>query len=173
MEVVQEVIVNLQYCLVIEVQNVYKFQGVLIDDKYIEVIVCQMISKVWVEDVGDIILLLGELIELCQVEDINQVMVIIGGVFVEFIFVLLGIIKVLFNIDSFIFVVFFQEMIWVFIEVVIEGKSDWLCGFKENVIIGCLIFVGIGFSGFEEELQKEVGFYLDILLEDLVGYCCM
>ena len=69
MDAAQEAIANLQHRLVNEVQNVYKSQGVSIDDKHIEVIVRQMTSKVRVEDAGDTTLLPGELIELRQVED--------------------------------------------------------------------------------------------------------
>ena len=79
MEAAQEAIAKLQHRLVNEVQNVYKSQGVSIDDKHIEVIVRQMTSKVRVEDAGDTTLLPGELIELRQVEDTNQAMSITGG----------------------------------------------------------------------------------------------
>ncbi len=72
MDAAQEAIANLQHRLVTEVQNVYKSQGVSIDDKHIEVIVRQMTSKVRIEDAGDTTLLPGELIELRQVEDTNQ-----------------------------------------------------------------------------------------------------
>lgn len=84
MDAAQEAIANLQHRLVNEVQNVYKSQGVSIDDKHIEVIVRQMTSKVRVEDAGDTTLLPGELIELRQVEDTNQAMSITGGAPAEF-----------------------------------------------------------------------------------------
>ena len=102
MEAAQESIANLQHRLVTEVQNVYKSQGVSIDDKHIEVIVRQMTSKVRVEDAGDTTLLPGELIELRQVEDTNQAMAITGGAPAEFTPVLLGITKASLNTDSFI-----------------------------------------------------------------------
>ena len=95
--------------MVNEVQNVYKSQGVSIDDKHIEVIVRQMTSKVRVEDAGDTTLLPGELIELRQVEDINQAMSITGGAPAEFTPVLLGITKASLNTDSFISAASFQE----------------------------------------------------------------
>ena len=88
--------------MVNEVQNVYKSQGVAIDDKHIEVIVRQMTSKVRIEDAGDTTLLPGELIELRQVEDTNQAMAITGGAPAEFTPVLLGITKASLNTDSFI-----------------------------------------------------------------------
>ncbi|RCL52440.1 MAG: DNA-directed RNA polymerase subunit beta' [Synechococcus sp. MED-G70] len=170
MEGAQEAIANLQHRLVTEVQNVYKSQGVSIDDKHIEVIVRQMTSKVRVEDAGDTTLLPGELIELRQVEDTNQAMAITGGAPAEFTPVLLGITKASLNTDSFISAASFQETTRVLTEAAIEGKSDWLRGLKENVIIGRLIPAGTGFSGFEEELQKEAGPHPDILSEDPSGY---
>ena len=170
MEAAQEAIANLQHRLVTEVQNVYKSQGVSIDDKHIEVIVRQMTSKVRVEDAGDTTLLPGELIELRQVEDTNQAMSITGGAPAEFTPVLLGITKASLNTDSFISAASFQETTRVLTEAAIEGKSDWLRGLKENVIIGRLIPAGTGFSGFEEELRAEAGPHPDILAEDPVGY---
>ena len=170
MDAAQEAIANLQHRLVTEVQNVYKSQGVSIDDKHIEVIVRQMTSKVRIEDAGDTTLLPGELIELRQVEDTNQAMAITGGAPAEFTPVLLGITKASLNTDSFISAASFQETTRVLTEAAIEGKSDWLRGLKENVIIGRLIPAGTGFSGFEEELQKEAGPHPDILSEDPAGY---
>ena len=170
MEAAQEAFSNLQNRLVTEVQNVYKSQGVSIDDKHIEVIVRQMTSKVRVEDAGDTTLLPGELIEVRQVEDTNKAMSITGGAPAEFTPVLLGITKASLNTDSFISAASFQETTRVLTEAAIEGKSDWLRGLKENVIIGRLIPAGTGFSGFEEELRAEAGPHPDILAEDPAGY---
>jgi len=156
--------------MVNEVQNVYKSQGVAIDDKHIEVIVRQMTSKVRIEDAGDTTLLPGELIELRQVEDTNQAMSITGGAPAEFTPVLLGITKASLNTDSFISAASFQETTRVLTEAAIEGKSDWLRGLKENVIIGRLIPAGTGFSGFVEELASEAGPHPDILAEESGGY---
>jgi DNA-directed RNA polymerase subunit beta' len=170
MDAANQAISALQTKLVQEVQNVYKSQGVTIDDKHIEVIVRQMTSKVRVEDAGDTTLLPGELIELRQVDQVNQAMAITGGAPAEFTPVLLGITKASLNTDSFISAASFQETTRVLTEAAIEGKSDWLRGLKENVIIGRLIPAGTGFSGFEEELQKEAGPHPDILSEDPAGY---
>lgn len=170
MEAAQEAIAKLQHRLVTEVQNVYKSQGVSIHDKHIEVIVRQMTSKVRIEDAGDTTLLPGELIELRQVENTNQAMSITGGAPAEFTPVLLGITKASLNTDSFISAASFQETTRVLTEAAIEGKSDWLRGLKENVIIGRLIPAGTGFSGFEEELRAEAGPHPDILSEDPAGY---
>jgi len=170
MEAAQEAISRLQFRMVIEVQNVYKSQGVSISDKHIEVIVRQMTSKVRIEDAGDTTLLPGELIELRQVEQVNSAMAITGGAPAEFTPVLLGITKASLNTDSFISAASFQETTRVLTEAAIEGKSDWLRGLKENVIIGRLIPAGTGFSGFEEELRAEAGPHPDILEEEALGY---
>ncbi len=170
MEAAQEAIAKLQHRLVNEVQNVYKSQGVSIDDKHIEVIVRQMTSKVRIEDAGDTTLLPGELIEIRQVEDTNQAISVTGGAPAEFTPVLLGITKASLNTDSFISAASFQETTRVLTEAAIEGKSDWLRGLKENVIIGRLIPAGTGFSGFVEELRAEAGPHPDILAEDPAGY---
>ena len=170
MEAAQEAISRLQFRMVTEVQNVYKSQGVSISDKHIEVIVRQMTSKVRIEDAGDTTLLPGELIELRQVEQVNSAMAITGGAPAEFTPVLLGITKASLNTDSFISAASFQETTRVLTEAAIEGKSDWLRGLKENVIIGRLIPAGTGFSGFEEELRAEAGPHPDILEEESMGY---
>ena len=129
-----------------------------------------MTSKVRIEDAGDTTLLPGELIELRQVEDTNQAMAITGGAPAEFTPVLLGITKASLNTDSFISAASFQETTRVLTEAAIEGKSDWLRGLKENVIIGRLIPAGTGFSGFVEELASEAGPHPDILAEESGGY---
>jgi DNA-directed RNA polymerase subunit beta' len=170
MEAAQVAISKLQFRMVMEVQNVYKSQGVSIDDKHIEVIVRQMTSKVRIEDAGDTTLLPGELIELRQVEQVNSAMAITGGAPAEFTPVLLGITKASLNTDSFISAASFQETTRVLTEAAIEGKSDWLRGLKENVIIGRLIPAGTGFSGFDEELRAEAGPHPDILEEEAQGY---
>ncbi len=170
LEAAHGAISKLQFRMVTEVQNVYKSQGVAIDDKHIEVIVRQMTSKVRVEDAGDTTLLPGELIELRQVEQVNSAMAITGGAPAEFTPVLLGITKASLNTDSFISAASFQETTRVLTEAAIEGKSDWLRGLKENVIIGRLIPAGTGFSGFEEELRAEAGPHPDILEEEAMGY---
>jgi DNA-directed RNA polymerase subunit beta' len=170
MDAANQAISRLQTALVQEVQNVYKSQGVTIDDKHIEVIVRQMTCKVRVEDAGDTTLLPGELIELRQVDQVNQAMAITGGAPAEFTPVLLGITKASLNTDSFISAASFQETTRVLTEAAIEGKSDWLRGLKENVIIGRLIPAGTGFSGFEEELRAEAGPHPDILDEENAGY---
>jgi DNA-directed RNA polymerase subunit beta' len=92
----------------------------------------------------------GELIELRQVEQVNEAMAITGGAPARYTPVLLGITKASLNTDSFISAASFQETTRVLTEAAIEGKSDWLRGLKENVIIGRLIPAGTGFSSHEE-----------------------
>ena len=141
---------KVQTFLVNEVQSVYQSQGIDIADKHIEVVVRQMTSKVRIDDGGDTTMLPGELIDLYQVEQVNEAMSITGGAPAEHTPVLLGITKASLNTDSFISAASFQETTRVLTEAAIEGKSDWLRGLKENVIIGRLIPAGTGFNLYEE-----------------------
>lgn len=145
---------EVQTFLVNEVQSVYQSQGIDISDKHIEVIVRQMTSKVRIDDGGDTTMLPGELVELYQVEQGNEAMSITGGAPAEYTPVLLGITKASLNTDSFISAASFQETTRVLTEAAIEGKSDWLRGLKENVIIGRLIPAGTGFNAYEEPIQS-------------------
>ncbi len=138
-----------QKFLVDQVQSVYQSQGIDISDKHIEVIVRQMTSKVRIDDGGDTTMLPGELVELRQVEQVNDAMAITGGEAARYTPVLLGITKASLNTDSFISAASFQETTRVLTEAAIEGKSDWLRGLKENVIIGRLIPAGTGFNNHE------------------------
>ncbi|MBE9121117.1 DNA-directed RNA polymerase subunit beta'' [Tychonema sp. LEGE 07199] len=149
---------QVQTLLVNEVQSVYQSQGVDISDKHIEVIVRQMTNKVRVEDGGDTTMLPGELVELRQVEQVNEAMSITGGAPADYTPVLLGITKASLNTDSFISAASFQETTRVLTEAAIEGKSDWLRGLKENVIIGRLIPAGTGFNAYEDASVQDAGF---------------
>jgi DNA-directed RNA polymerase subunit beta' len=139
-----------QLFLVGEVQSVYQSQGIEISDKHIETIVRQMTAKVRIDDGGDTVMLPGELVELRQVEQVSEAMAITGGAGAEYTPVLLGITKASLNTDSFISAASFQETTRVLTEAAIEGKSDWLRGLKENVIIGRLIPAGTGFNAYED-----------------------
>ncbi|WNN91919.1 DNA-directed RNA polymerase subunit beta' [Gloeocapsopsis dulcis] len=145
-----EALQQVQTFLVNEVQTVYQSQGIDISDKHIEVIVRQMTSKVRVDDGGDTTMLPGELVELRQIEQVNEAMSITGGAKAQYTPMLLGITKASLNTDSFISAASFQETTRVLTEAAIEGKSDWLRGLKENVIIGRLIPAGTGFNAYEE-----------------------
>lgn len=147
---------RVQTFLVNEVQSVYQSQGIDIADKHIEVVVRQMTSKVRIDDGGDTTMLPGELIDLFQVEQVNEAMSITGGAPAEYTPVLLGITKASLNTDSFISAASFQETTRVLTEAAIEGKSDWLRGLKENVIIGRLIPAGTGFHSYEEVGTSEL-----------------
>ncbi|NCJ05482.1 DNA-directed RNA polymerase subunit beta' [Synechococcales cyanobacterium C] len=159
---------KVQTFLVNEVQSVYQSQGIDIADKHIEVVVRQMSSKVRIDDGGDTTLLPGELVDLYQAEKANDPMSITGGAPAEYTPVLLGITKASLNTDSFISAASFQETTRVLTEAAIEGKSDWLRGLKENVIIGRLIPAGTGFNTYEDlnslvdmEAAYETGLYTD------------
>lgn len=152
---------KVQTFLVNEVQMVYQSQGIEIADKHIEVIVRQMTNKVRIDDGGDTTMLPGELVELRQVEQVNEAMAITGGAKAQYTPMLLGITKASLNTDSFISAASFQETTRVLTEAAIEGKSDWLRGLKENVIIGRLIPAGTGYNTFEEvndDYVMEMGF---------------
>lgn len=149
---------QVQTFLVNEVQSVYQSQGVDISDKHIEVIVRQMTNKVRMEDGGDTTMLPGELVELRQVEQVNEAMSITGGAPADYTPVLLGITKASLNTDSFISAASFQETTRVLTEAAIEGKSDWLRGLKENVIIGRLIPAGTGFNAYEDAGVQDAAF---------------
>lgn len=163
---------KVQTLLVNEVQSVYQSQGVDISDKHIEVIVRQMTSKARIEDGGDTTMLPGELMEIYQIEQVNEAMAITGGAPAEYTPVLLGITKASLNTDSFISAASFQETTRVLTEAAIEGKSDWLRGLKENVIIGRLIPAGTGFNAYEEpapvEVDPNVG-YEGALIDDALA----
>jgi DNA-directed RNA polymerase subunit beta' len=140
-----------QLFLVNQVQDVYQSQGIDISDKHIEVIVRQMTSKVRVDDGGDTIRLPGELVDLREIEKDNETMALTGGAPVQYTPILMGITKASLNTDSFISAASFQETTRVLTEAAIEGKSDWLRGLKENVIIGRLIPAGTGFNAYETQ----------------------
>jgi DNA-directed RNA polymerase subunit beta' len=143
-----------QSFLVDQVQSVYQSQGIDIADKHIETIVRQMTAKVRIDDGGDTTMLPGELVELRQIEQVNEAMSITGGASAQYTPVLLGITKASLNTDSFISAASFQETTRVLTEAAIEGKSDWLRGLKENVIIGRLIPAGTGYNAHEDAIAN-------------------
>ena len=130
--------------LVKEVQDVYRMQGVKINDKHIEVIVSQMLRKVEVTQPGDTTLLVGEQLDADEFELINQKVAAEGGVAAEATPVLLGITKASLQTKSFISAASFQETTRVLTEAAVEGKVDKLHGLKENVIVGRLVPAGTG-----------------------------
>ncbi len=135
---------GVQNYLVKEVQRVYRLQGVDINDKHIEIIVRQMLSKVKIEDAGDTDMLPGSLVNLHDFEETNEAIVAEGGVPATGRRALLGITKASLATDSFLSAASFQETTRVLTEAAIKGKEDNLLGLKENVIIGKLIPAGTG-----------------------------
>jgi DNA-directed RNA polymerase subunit beta' len=136
-EEVQEYLVN-------EIQEVYRLQGVRIDDKHIEVISRQMLQKVKIEDAGNTPFLEGEVVDRLIVRDENQKMEAEGQAPATFQPLLLGITKASLSTESFISAASFQETTRVLTDAAIHGKIDHLRGLKENVIIGHLIPAGTG-----------------------------
>jgi len=135
----------LAHYMVSEVQQVYRLQGVKIDDKHIEVIVRQMLQKVEILDPGETTLLAGEQIDKQEFEEINQKAEKKGYMIATAIPVLQGITKASLQTRSFISAASFQETTRVLTEAAVAGKIDRLQGFKENVIVGRLIPAGTGF----------------------------
>ena len=132
--------------LVKEIQDVYRLQGVKINDKHIEVIVRQMLRKAEIMDGGDTRLLRGEQLDVARVLDENSHTVKDGGRPAEYLRVLLGITKASLATESFISAASFQETTRVLTEAAVRGTTDHLRGLKENVIVGRLIPAGTGMA---------------------------
>ena len=129
-----------------EVQDVYRLQGVKINDKHIEVIVRQMLRRVVITDPGDTGFIREEQVERAEVLDENDKMAAEGKLPANYNFLLLGITKASLSTDSFISAASFQETTRVLTEAAILGKRDELRGLKENVIVGRLIPAGTGLA---------------------------
>jgi DNA-directed RNA polymerase subunit beta' len=132
--------------IVDEVQDVYRLQGVKINDKHIEVIVRQMLRRVVVGSVGDSNYIAGEQVERSEILNTNEALQRDGKVPATFTNLLLGITKASLSTDSFISAASFQETTRVLTEAAIMGKRDELRGLKENVIVGRLIPAGTGMA---------------------------
>ena len=137
---------ELQEHLVNEVQEVYRLQGVTINDKHIEIIVRQMLRKVRITEPGDGTFLWGEQIDKLVFENENQRVEKMGGKPAEAQPVLLGITKASLETESFLSAASFQDTTRVLTEAATMGKVDYLRGFKENVIMGHIIPAGTGFN---------------------------
>ena len=134
--------------LVDEVQEIYRLQGVRINDKHIEVIVRQMLRRVRIKDAGDSDMLVGDQIEKGRFEDLNNLLLEEGKRPVIAEPMLLGITKASLATDSFISAASFQETTKVLTEAAIHGWTDHLRGLKENVIMGRVIPAGTGLAGY-------------------------
>jgi DNA-directed RNA polymerase subunit beta' len=135
--------------LVDEVQEVYRLQGVKINDKHIEVIVRQMLKRVRIKKPGDTDFLVDESVEKQIFEAANQRVVEAGGTPAISETMLLGITKASLSTESFISAASFQETTRVLTEAAIQGKVDYLRGLKENVIMGRLIPAGTGYKVYQ------------------------
>ncbi len=145
-----------------EVQDVYRLQGVKINDKHIEVIVRQMLRRVQIVDAGETRFILGEQVERADLLAENEKVVAEGKKPAMYEFVLLGITKASLSTDSFISAASFQETTRVLTEAAIMGKRDNLRGLKENVIVGRLIPAGTGLSFHNARKRKKLGLQDDI-----------
>ncbi|MFA5665021.1 DNA-directed RNA polymerase subunit beta' [Castellaniella sp.] len=142
--------------IVNEVQDVYRLQGVKINDKHIEVIVRQMLRRVNITDSGDTGFITGEQVERSEMLNENDRVRAEGKIAATYDNVLLGITKASLSTDSFISAASFQETTRVLTEAAIMGKRDELRGLKENVIVGRLIPAGTGMSYHEARHKKEI-----------------
>ena len=153
---------ELQEHLVNEVQEVYRLQGVTINDKHIEIIVRQMLRKVRITEPGDTQFLWGEQIEKAFFEEENSRVEKMGGKPAEAQPVLLGITKASLETESFLSAASFQDTTRVLTEAATTCRIDFLRGFKENVIMGHIIPAGSGFNDHREVKLKPL-----VALEDL------
>ena len=158
-----------------EVQDVYRLQGVKINDKHIEVIVRQMLRRVQVQDAGDTRFIVGEQVERSDLLDENDKVFEQGGVKggadakrpATYEHMLLGITKASLSTDSFISAASFQETTRVLTEAAIMGKKDELRGLKENVIVGRLIPAGTGLAYHNARKKQKAGGVPDVAPEGI------
>ena len=141
--------------IVDEVQDVYRLQGVKINDKHIEVIVRQMLRRVQIVEAGDTDYIVGEQVERSELLEENDRVTAAGKLPATYENVLLGITKASLSTDSFISAASFQETTRVLTEAAIMGKRDGLRGLKENVIVGRLIPGGTGLAFHRARKEKE------------------
>ena len=141
--------------IVDEVQDVYRLQGVKINDKHIEVIVRQMLRRVVIENPGESTYIAGEQVERSELLNTNEALQKDGKIPATYSNVLLGITKASLSTDSFISAASFQETTRVLTEAAIMGKRDELRGLKENVIVGRLIPAGSGLAYHQARKAKD------------------
>jgi DNA-directed RNA polymerase subunit beta' len=141
--------------IVNEVQDVYRLQGVKINDKHIEVVIRQMIRKCLITNPGDSMFLEGEQVEVSSVKIANRELESKGKLPAEYEIQLLGITKASLSTESFISAASFQETTRVLTEAAVQGKEDDLRGLKENVIVGRLIPAGTGFSYHQNRAKRK------------------
>ncbi|RMG18352.1 MAG: DNA-directed RNA polymerase subunit beta' [Planctomycetota bacterium] len=147
---------KLQDYLLSEVQGVYRSQNVTIDDKHIEVIIMQMLRKVQVEDPGDVEFLPGQIVDRFEFEAANAQIRRRGGKPATSQPLLLGITKASLFSNSFISAASFQETTKVLTEAALAGRTDYLEGLKENVILGQLVPAGTGHRSYNEKVVEKL-----------------
>jgi len=140
--------------IVNEIQEVYRLQGVKINDKHIEVIVRQMLRKVEVVSSGESELIRGEQTEYTKIRQVNAELSAENRELAQFQRVLLGITKASLATESFISAASFQETTRVLTEAAVTGKQDFLRGLKENVVVGRLIPAGTGLTYHKERKER-------------------
>ncbi len=143
-------VITAQQYLLNEIQEVYRMQGVKIDDKHIGIIVRQMFKKVKIADGGDTQFLEGQVVDMGRIKKVNKEVTQEGGQPATFNPLLLGITRSALSVDSVIAAASFQHTTRVLLNAAVEGKVDHLRGLKENVIIGGKIPAGTGFREFEK-----------------------
>jgi DNA-directed RNA polymerase subunit beta' len=139
-------VVELARYITNEIQDVYRLQGVVINDKHIEVIVRQMLRKVEITDPGDTQMISGDSVEINRVLEANEAANVADKEPARFERLLLGITKASLATESFISAASFQETTRVLTEGAVTGKRDYLRGLKENVVVGRLIPAGTGLA---------------------------
>ena len=147
-------VVELAKYITNEIQDVYRLQGVVINDKHIEVIVRQMLRKVEITNPGDTTLLSGDQVEITQVMEENEKALAADKEPARFDRLLLGITKASLATESFISAASFQETTRVLTEGAVTGKRDYLRGLKENVVVGRLIPAGTGLAYHSERRRR-------------------
>ena len=152
--------------IVAHVQEVYRLQGITINDKHIEVIVRQMLRNVEIADAGDSHFVEGDQTSRVDVFRVNEKMRAEGKTEAKFRRILLGITKASLATDSFFSAASFQETTKVITEAALAGRSDHLRGLKENVIIGRLIPAGTGFIHYREQERGEEIELRDLLVQE-------
>ncbi|MBX2839410.1 MAG: DNA-directed RNA polymerase subunit beta' [Gammaproteobacteria bacterium] len=157
--------------LVQEIQDVYRLQGVKINDKHIEVIIRQMLRKVEISVPGDTRLLRGEQVDYFRVKEINDALLEENkdAAPAEFTNLLLGITKASLVTESFISAASFQETTRVLTEAAVRGARDDLRGLKENVIVGRLVPAGTGLAFHTERRRRRSKIGIDEAFEQVVG----
>ncbi len=156
---------ELQKYLVNQVQEVYRLQGVDINDKHVEIIVRQMLRKVRIVDPGDTVFLFGEEVHKKEFYEENRKVIEEGGKPAQAAPLLLGITKASLGTESFISAASFQDTTRILTDAACAGKTDFLLGFKENVIMGHMIPGGTGY-----DKHSHVKRFLDLQVEEELSY---